>query len=282
MRRAFALLFIALLAALNSMAQSTDPKDIVNRVFDRISTIHTLCFKLHYKERVYENGKYRNDSSFAKYQKAPRREYIKVSNGTELLWGPDINGGDVLVHPNSFPYFNINLNPDGYYMRKNQHHGIDEMGFDYFKDLVQSAIDRAGKDFNKHFFYQGEITYNAHQCIQLVIIDPEFKYAPYTAKKGETVLSLARSMHLNEYMILKRNPKISSYTESLKEGQSIQLPTNYGMLVTLYIDKDMLLPVMMRVDDDKGLFEQYDYDNLKLNPTFQDGELTRDYKGYHF
>ncbi len=205
----------------------------------------------------------------------------QMSSGMELLWGPDINDGDALIHPNGFPYINLSLNPNGNTMRKNQHHSIDVAGFDYFGDLIKAAMVRADKDFDSKFFYRGEITFNGFKCRHLIIIDPGFKYVPYTVEKGETIITIARKLFLNEYMILKHNPKVSSYTD-VKAGQTILVPNNYGQVVSLYIDENTNLPVMMRVEDEKGLFEEYDYKVLKLNPEFNSAEFTRDYKEYHF
>ena len=276
------LVFLAIpLTSFRHAGDSAEAHTLLNNLFESISKIHTLYFKLDYRERLLDNGKFRHDSSTTKYQKSPKRIYMKMSSGMELLWGPDINDGDALIHPNGFPYFNLNLNPNGNTMRKNQHHSIDVAGFDYFGDLIKAAMARADKDFDSHFFYRGEITYNGFKCQQLLIIDPGFKYVPYTVEKGETIITIARKLYLNEYMILKHNPKVSSYTD-VKAGQSIVVPNNYGQVVGLYIDENTNLPVMMRVEDEKGLFEEYDYKVLKLNPDFKSEEFTRDYKDYHF
>jgi hypothetical protein len=236
---------------------------------------------MEYKERNLDNGKIKNDSTAVKYQKYPRRVYIKVSNSAELLWGPDINGGDILVHPPSFPFFNLNLNPNGFFIRKTQHHSIDETGFEAFEKLVKAAITRAGNDINSHFFYQGEVVYHGYHCQEILIIDPGFKYIPYTVKEGEDIISISHSLCVNAYMILKHNPKVSTYTD-VKAGDVILVPTNYGMKVQVYIDKGLQLPVMMRVEDEKGLFEEYDYTHFIFNPGFKPDELTKDYKDYHF
>jgi hypothetical protein len=265
----------------HSRGGSISPRTILNNVFDKIATIKTLHYQLTYKERVFETGKYRIDSSSIKYQKLPRRIYIKMSNGAELLWGPDVNEGDALIHPNSFPYFNLSLNPDGYWMRKNQHHSIDQIGFDYFESLVKASITRAANNFDTHFFYTGDLTFKGFQCMEIQVLDPDFKFVPYTVKAGETILTIARSLNLNEYLILKHNPKVSSYTD-VKPGQIIMIPSNYGMQVKMYIDKNTMLPVMMRIDDEKGLFEEYDYKRLDLNPDIKQEEFSKSYKDYHF
>jgi hypothetical protein len=275
------LLFSTPLLSFGPGNSSVEARKILDNLFASIDNIKTLYFKLEYRERLIDNGKFRHDSSTTKYQKLPRRIYMKMSNGAELLWGPDMNDGDVLIHPNGFPYVNLDLNPDGSLMRKNQHHGIYAAGFDYFADLIKASMVRADKDFDSRFFSQGEITYNGFKCQRLLILDPAFKFVPYTVQKGETILTIAKKLSLNEYMILKHNPKVSSYTD-IKEGQSILIPTNYGMVVSLYIDETMMLPVMIHVEDEKGLFEEYDYKVLKLNPDFKSEEFSRNYKGYHF
>ena len=50
----------------------------------------------------------------------------------------------------------------------------------------------------------------------------------------------------------------------------------------LYIDKATYLPRIIKVYDDKGLFESYEYHNLQLNPHIADEEFTKEYKGYKF
>lgn len=274
----FSIVFIAF--ARQPLAQVIDTRALLNTTFDSIDKVKTLYFKLEYKERIYDNGKLRHDSSTTKYQKSPLRIYMKMANGAELLWGPDANDGDVLVHPNSFPYFNLNLNPDGYWMRKNQHHGIDEMGLAYFECLLKAEMNKAGKDYASEFFYQGEVTFGVFRCYHVLLIFPGFKFIPYTVQKGETVLTIAHKLCLNEYMILKYN-KLGSYTD-VKVGQTISVPNHYAQQISLYIDKQTMLPVMIRADDDKGLFEEYDYKSLNVNPLFKSEEFSKDYKGYHF
>ena len=53
-------------------------------------------------------------------------------------------------------------------------------------------------------------------------------------------------------------------------------------MTVLYIDKQYFVPLVTRVYDDKGLFESYEYLNLKVNPEIPEEEFTRKYKDYHF
>jgi hypothetical protein len=38
----------------------------------------------------------------------------------------------------------------------------------------------------------------------------------------------------------------------------------------------------MKIEDDKGLFEEYNYMFLQVNPKIDDAEFKRDYKDYKF
>ena len=107
------------------------------------------------------------------------------------------------------------------------------------------------------------------------------KEALLTVKKGENITTIARRLRLSEYMILENNPKISSYTD-VKEGQIISIPNAYAKLTLLLIDKEYLLPVNNKVFDDKGVFEMYEYHDLKVNVPIAPEEFTKNYKGYHF
>jgi len=50
----------------------------------------------------------------------------------------------------------------------------------------------------------------------------------------------------------------------------------------MYIDKFYFLPISMKIEDDKGLFEEYNYMFLQVNPKIEDAEFTKDYKDYKF
>lgn len=254
-------------------------RTIILNVLKSIAHVHTLIYKLDYMERK-ANGKMRKDSSTIKYQKSPLRIYMKMSNGAEILWGPDMNGGNVLVHPNSFPYFNLDLDPNGSIMRKNQHHGIGVTGYAYFGEILKASMDKAGTGFDSCFLYLGEISFNGYRCYKLAVIDPHFRYIPYVVQKGETILTIARKLYLNEFMIAQHN-NLGSYA-SVKAGQTIMVPDNYAREILLYIDEKTMLPVMMKVNDDQGLFEEYHFRSVAVNPSISPEEFTKDYKDYHF
>jgi outer membrane lipoprotein-sorting protein len=98
--------------------------------------------------------------------------------------------------------------------------------------------------------------------------------------KGETIISIAKKLQLSEYMIMQHNG-LGSYT-SIHIGQTIMVPNNYGKEITMYIDQATMLPLLLQVNDEKGLFEQYIFRNINLNVTISANEFSRKNKEYHF
>jgi hypothetical protein len=253
-------------------------KELMIKMINAINDVKTLKYNLKIVERT--KGKFNHFQSSVKLKRVPRKLYLST-NGIEVLWVQGTNKGDALVKPNSFPYVNLNLDPMGSLMREGQHHTINEMGFDYFGKIIVSNILKASIEFDKYFKLEGEEILNGKSCYKITISNPDFKYVDYTVLKGETLVTIARKLHVAEQMILENNKKVDGYKD-VKPGQVIKVPTAYAKSVTLFIDKQNFLPVGTRIYDNEGLFEQYDYFNLQLDPVIEDEEFTKNYKGYGF
>lgn len=254
-------------------------KDIFESMLVSVQQIKTLRFKLQANERI--NGKLKQSESLVKLNRSPRKIYLNL-NGQEVLWIEGKNNGNALVNPAGFPYMNLNLSPTGRMMRENAHHTIFEIGFEYFADLVQNSVTLTNENFSSYFTCNGDILWNNHECYYITINYPNFRFVDYTVKKGEDLVSIARKLRVSEYMLLEANkPNVNNY-QDVKPNQVIKVSNLYGNKIILYIDKNLLLPRVIKVYDDKGLFEAYEYRDIELNPKFSDEEFTKEYKGYGF
>lgn len=253
-------------------------KEILNDVLESIGKIKTMRYNLQCNERI--KGKMQHTESQVKLQIAPRKLYLSLK-GPEVLWLEGVNDGDALINPGAFPYMNLNLDPFGSLMRKDQHHTIHEMGLHYLAEILKDGIRRAGDKFDKYFVILGEEKYDGRDCYKLSIAFPDYSWKSYTIKNGENITSVARKLHVSEYMILEKNSEVTGFND-VKTGQIIQVPDAYAKLTILLIDKTLLLPVNNKVFDDKGLFETYEYYNLQINPPISSEEFTKDYKDYNF
>ena len=238
---------------------------------------------LKYHLKITERGRkgFNFYESAVKFSKNPRLIYLYIK-GIEVLWTQGTNNGKALVKPNSFPYFNLNLDIMGNLMRQDQHHTLNEMGFDYFGGIIENTMDRIGDKFSQTFTIEGEERVNNRPCYKVNIDNKEFSYTDYTVGENESITSIARKLYVSEYMILEKNTKFNDYFDILKKGQVIKVPTWYCRTVTMFIDQLYLVPVSIKVSDDKGLFEEYNYHFLQVNPKFEEGEFTRNYKDYKF
>jgi Protein of unknown function (DUF1571)/LysM domain len=238
---------------------------------------------LKYHLKITERGRkgFNFYESAVKFNKNPRQIYLYIK-GIEVLWVQGTNNGKALVKPNAYSFFNLNLDPMGDLMRQDQHHTLNEMGYDYLAHIIQNIVDKLGPKFDEVFTLEGEERMNNRPCYKIEINNKDFKYVDYTIGEGESITSIARKHNIAEYMILEKNPKFKDYFDILKKGQVIKIPNWYCRSVTLYIDKLYFLPVSMKVSDDKGLFEEYNYHFLQVNPSFEADEFTKTHKGYGF
>ena len=264
------------------LSQSPDPKSCKEIVLSSLKAINEVK-GLKYHLKIIERGRrgFNNYESAVKFCRTPRQVYLYIK-GIEVLYLPGLRYNKALVKPNSFPYFNLNLDPMGDLMRADQHHTINEMGYDYFANIIQHAVEKLGDRFDEVFSLKADERINNRLCYKVVIDNRDFKYLDYTIQENESITSIARKFFIPEYLILEKNPKFKDYFDILRKGQVIKIPNWYCQRTVMYIDKFYHLPISVTVLDDVGLFEEYNYHYLIVNPTFEEGEFTRKFKAYHF
>lgn len=267
------------LSGLAQVKEYHDAKIIAAKMVKAIKEVERLKYSLKITERGRKG--YNFYESSVKLNRKPRMLYLYIK-GIEVLWTTGTNNGKALVKPNSFPYFNLNLDPMGNLMRQDQHHTINEMGFDYFGGIIEYCAIKLGDKVDQYFYYEGEERWNNRPCYKLVINNKDFAYTTYTVGENENITSIARKLFVSEYMIVELNPKFKDYFDFLKKGQVIKVPNWYAKNVIMYIDQLYFLPIGVKVYDDKSLFEEYNYFFLQVNPTFEKDEFTKNFKGYGF
>lgn len=265
--------------SLYSQKTALTAKDIVFKMVKSINELERLKYSLKIIERGKKGFNYYESS--VKLNRKPRKIYLYIK-GIELLWVSGWNNNKAYVKPNSFPYVNLSLDPLGYLMRQDQHHTLNEMGVDYFASIIEYIALKDLDKFDSYFKYEGDERVNNRPCYKIIIDNKDFAYENYTVGEHESITSIARKLHISEYMILEVNPKLNDYFDILKKGQVLKVPNAYAKHVTLYIDQLYFLPISIKILDDKGLYEQYDYHFLQVNPKIDDEEFTKNYKDYKF
>lgn len=261
---------------------SQNALDITNKMFENAKKVKTLSFKIVSKERF--GSEYKLVEAFFKKQVNPIKIYykqLKPNAGAEVLIN-DIYTKKALVNPNAFPWINVQLDPMSKSLRDGQHHSIYEAGFDYFIEILSVLYEKNKNNLQKVVFYKGEMTYNNVACYKIELNNPNYKTISYKVQENCTVISLANKLNIGDYQIIERNSMLKEYYDKIKIGTVINLPSEYAKRLVLLIDKTTYLPVYMEIYDDKGLFEQYQFNDVKINPAFTNEDFSELNKSYGF
>ncbi len=274
-------LFLILIFINFSIYSQITQKEVIDKLIAASEQIKTLKYTLKKWERI--EGKMEFGHLMCKLQRNPLKIYIynyAPDVGAEVLYF----GGNktALVNPNKFPYINLNLDIDGSLLRNKQHHNVTSSGFDYMAELLKNAKKKFANDIDKSLKLEGTIKWNNKDCYKVVMENPRYAIQSYTMQPNETVLQVAQKLYVSEYKIVELNKGIVSDPLSKAPGKTIKVPSDYGKRIVLYIDKQSFLPVVQFVYDEIGLFEQYEYYDLEINPKFPEKEFTKEFEGYKF
>ena len=255
---------------------SITTEQLTTRLSTAIENLKYLRCTVKAQERI--NGSIRQARSIMKLTYKPLRIYIKDQKGVEVLWLTGQNDGDAWVYPASFPYVTLSLNPNGKLMRNSQHHTALQAGFGTITDLLHSTTLRQDNSFSRSFRYTGDTTLLNRICYVLRSDYPQFRYVNYQAGKNETISTVAERFGCGEYRIIERNGL--SIGDKIPEGKVLQVPNAYGRRTVVCVDPKTYLPTMVQVNDDRGLFEKFEFLDVVPNQPIPLAEFTRDYTVY--
>lgn len=270
------LLFSIILSPIVSSGQTA--MEIIVMMYKDASVIDSFIAEINKVERVEDE--YIIQVSKVKLNREPYKVYIKQlapKEGVEVL----AKQGDskAVVNLNSFPWINLYLDPHGSLMRRNQHHLVFDSGFDLMikilKHELSTKISEQRLARNADEFWQGREMYH------LELKNDDYKIVTYKVLANESIDDIAHKLSISAYAILELNDKIDSY-DDVDEGQEIKVPNHYAKSMSLFIDKENHLPLVIKVFDNQGLFEKYEYNSIELNPGFEHNEFTVDYHKYNF
>lgn len=253
----------------------------MNDMFESIISIRTVEYKLHTIERI--EGRYDEINSEIKVNTKPRKLYlINRKKKLEVLFSDGENNNKAYVNPGKFPYITLSLDPHGNLMRDNQHHSIDDLGFQYIADLLRNACQIENKTyFDKSVKYDGIVQWEGTNCYKLFFNFSDFKYVSYTPKKDESVQEISRKFNCGEYRIVEKNRDVD-FDEIIKKGTTIKVPNMYAKMTLIYVHTETNLPVNIKVMDDEGMYEQFELRDIKVNRGFAKNEFRKDFPEYFF
>ncbi len=249
-------------------------------MIDSIKNIKTIRTSIKALERI--NNVYSSAASEIKVNVSPRKLYFIGRQGKlEILYVAGEHNNKAVVKPHVFPYLTLTLDPRGNMMRKNQHYTINELGFDFIGRTISLILGKDKDNLAKNLSYLGKHEHNGYSCHMIVYETKTFPYYEYTVQKKETATSIAYKQSINDYLLRTKNDLFNDFGY-LKEGRKLQVPSMYCKKAVFYIDEKTMIPVGVSIYDDIGLFENYEYSNIKINQPFDEKEFTKEFKGYGF
>lgn len=275
---AFAALLLVALAAAPAPADKPTTELVISRLSGAIENLKTLRCTVKAQERL--DGKYQQARSTMKIMASPLKIYVRNQKGVEVLWVTGQNNGDAWVNPNAFPYVTLNLDPKGAVMRRSQHHSVLNAGFGTIADLLHGSSLRQDRSYERSFRYTGDSTVAGRACHVLRSDFPQFRYVTYKTTKAESIARIAERFGCGEYRITERNGL--SVDETVPAGKTLQVPNSYGRRTIVCVDQKTSLPTVVQVNDDKGLFEKFEFSEVVANQPIAAAEFTKEYKDYKF
>jgi hypothetical protein len=262
--------------ASHPQAPSITTEQLTSRMSAAIEGLRSLRCTVKAQERIA--GKIVPARSLMKMTFKPFRVYVKNQKGVEVLWVTGQNDGDAWVYPASFPYVTLNLDPRGKLMRSGQHHTVLQAGFGTISELLRTTGLRQDASFSRSFRYAGDSTVQGRTAHILRSDYPQFRYVTYKAGKNETLSTVAERFGCGEYRVMERNNLDAD--EKIPEGKVLQVPNSYGRRTILSVDTKTFLPTMVQVQDDKGLFEKFEFYDVAPNQNIPLEEFSKDFPSY--
>lgn len=274
------------LVSFTVFAEENPARDILERSTQATGKSKSCEYLMKGYERIKGKPGLVLNEIFTKVNYSPNKIYAKVlsdpNKGTELLYVKGANNDKIRVNPGKF-LPTLSLAPFSAMLTKDQHHTLLSSGFMLYTRLIKEGMKRADADgrFNDVFKYDGEVTFNQKKCYKITVTDPTFGYITVTTQSNETLYSLTQRLLVPECLVVEKNSFVKNFESDLSNKQ-IKVPTSYSKKSTIYIDKETLYPIFQEMSDENGVFERYEYYNLRVNPNFAADEFTEKFSGYAF
>jgi hypothetical protein len=276
------LLFSALLLFAVSQLKAQSLRSVLDKMYTAIGTTNLMAYDMTSSERIGAKMVVKNMSF--KVQISPRKVYMKdKDSGVELLYVSGWNNNMPFINPNGFPWVNVSLDLNSSRVRADGHHPVTHAGFNYLLTQMKNTeklIAKEGEKIDNIIKVEGSYTWNGRSCTKIVLTNPDFKFVDYTCTQSETLYNLCERINVSEYMVMEKNNL--GYGAKVYKDKLIKIPNAFAKKVEIFIDKETNLPIYQIVHDDKGVFEKFEFKNLKINPQLSSGEFTTQCASYGF
>lgn len=247
-----------------------DGAQLIKQSVSAMSKINKLTGKLVTWERFYNSasGDY-GDVNFQIWMKPHEVKLLAFlpegDKGTRLHFKDGTNKNQTAIRKPAplIDTLGISLDPEGKKLVNNAHHSMLTLGFKLAHNILAKAIKDHGADFDQYVTYVGKGKRFGRNCHEVKLEFKDWGWESYTMEKTESLLDLERRVNLSAYLIAEKNEYM--VYETIKAGTKLTVPNAFAKTTTLYIDETNLLPIGQIMYDERGVFEKYEFKNLKIN-----------------
>jgi len=255
-----------LLVATIFLANTTFAQNVtetIPKVLAAMSNAKSMTYHFYAQERMHDGKISKSDVEF-KVIANPLKIYAKANlpQSAQLMYESAVSK-EVKVKKG----LKLSLNPTSGLLMKGVHNPITRAGFATVKKILETSIaQRKGADLSSFVKILGSVNYDGKDCWKVEINDPDYKIIDYTVAAGETsVWAIGKKLAISEYKIKELN----NIDDDVKPGQKLKIPSAYAKKTTFYIDKSNYLPIYHKMEDEKGVYEIYEFKDLKLGVDFK-------------
>lgn len=275
------LFLLALGCYANGALVAQDAKSLLQKMYAAVGQVSQSSYTLYSKERF--GDKHIEKNMLFHVQEKPNKVYMKdLDSGVEMLYVKGWNGDKAFINPNGFPWVNVSLKITDPRVVKESHHLVTAAGINFTPQLIRNTeenLKKEGKKLEDVMHYKGEVTRNGKTYYHLALINPDFKYISHTVQQDEELENLCFRMCAPTFSVMLANKTPRGV---VPKGKVLSMPNSYGKEVHLFLDKNTYLPTVQAIYDDKGLYEYYEFRDMKTNPKFHADEFSSECSCYGF
>ncbi len=265
MKKLSSFLLSALLMVAGHTGFAESAVEIMKKSLDAMGSVKSMTYHFYAQERM-DDGKYSKSDVEFKVQAAPTvRIYANahLPQSAQLVFEP-AKSPKVSVKKG----LKLSLAPTNSLLMKGVHNPVTRAGFGQIKKILEMSMDqRKGQNYADFLKLIGIVNYDGKDCYKIELTDPDFKIIPYAVTANQnTVWDIGNARAISEYKIKELN----GISDDVKPGQQLKVPSSYAKKTTLYIDKSSYLPVYHKMEDEKGIYEIYEFKDLKLGVALGD------------
>ncbi len=265
MKKITGLFFATVLLVVSSKAQNVT--EMIPKFMAAMGNVKTMTYHFYAQERMHDGKISKSDVEFKVIANPLKiRASAKLPQSAQLLYDAAVSK-EVKVKKG----LKLNLSPTNSLLMKGVHNPVTRAGFGQIKKILETSIaQRKGEDLSTYVKVLGSLNYDNKDCWKVEINDADYKIINYTVAAGEnSVWAIGKKLAISEYKIKELN----NIGDEVKPGQVLKIPSSYSKKTTIYIDKATYLPLYQKIEDEKGVYEIYEYKDLKVGVSFTDADF---------